>query len=298
MKTHEIIGSVLIGLVVGVILPHCVHGADPTFKSWRLVGTPGEDASHPPRMESRGTIKVDEFRADALGGFVRLTAKHPSYCPPGTGLPQQGELQCFRFSWRFDADVSRLSASRGPIALSFMIEGDRATSCMDQNPFMVLNMFGDPINYGDARSNERFYFRPDHPFHVGGPRTLRVVRDESWRKDASFKIIITDFRHDPPYAFQWEITYAYEGEAPGAPPPIAQGWEVDIDRPGSDYRSFDLPAADPSGCAAQCAQESQCRAWTYVKPGVQGPNARCWLKDRVPNPIRGATFAVSGIKAQ
>src|SRR5207237_8212495 len=39
----------------------------------------------------------------------------------------------------------------------------------------------------------------------------------------------------------------------------------------------------------------QCRAWTYVKPGVQGNLARCWLKNQVPNPVRNATFAISGV---
>ncbi len=41
------------------------------------------------------------------------------------------------------------------------------------------------------------------------------------------------------------------------------------------YRNFDLQAANLELCAAQCAQDGRCRAWTYVKPGAQGPNARC-----------------------
>jgi hypothetical protein len=65
-------------------------------------------------------------------------------------------------------------------------------------------------------------------------------------------------------------------------------FEFDTDRPGNDYRNFQLSAADPGLCATQCAQESECRAWTFVVP-------RCWLKSSVPEPVRGATFAVSGI---
>lgn len=80
-------------------------------------------------------------------------------------------------------------------------------------------------------------------------------------------------------------------------PQTAQaGFEYDIDRPGSDYRNFELTSPDPALCSAQCAQEGQCQAWTYVKPGVQGTLARCWLKDRVPSPVPGATFAISGVK--
>lgn len=43
-------------------------------------------------------------------------------------------------------------------------------------------------------------------------------------------------------------------------------------------------------------QEGQCVAWTYVNPGVQGPQARCWLKSAVPAP-RPSTCCVSGIKS-
>ena len=112
------------------------------------------------------------------------------------------------------------------------------------------------------------------------------------------------------------VTYKYERQSagtnaatptPGAtvvPPPVAitnppsstSTFEHDTDRPGGDYRSFDLTSNDPALCAAQCAQEAQCRAWTYVLPGTQGPSARCWLKDRVPGPV-AAQFAISGIRA-
>lgn len=63
--------------------------------------------------------------------------------------------------------------------------------------------------------------------------------------------------------------------------------EPGTNRPGLDYRSFDLPNADPAACQATCAAEGKCVAWTYVAPGLQGPQARCWLKDRVPSPVPG-----------
>jgi hypothetical protein len=71
--------------------------------------------------------------------------------------------------------------------------------------------------------------------------------------------------------------------------------EANTDRPGLDYRSFDLPAANPALCEKTCAQEVQCKAWTYVKPGVQGPKARCWVKNAVPAAKRDAC-CVSGVK--
>jgi hypothetical protein len=68
-----------------------------------------------------------------------------------------------------------------------------------------------------------------------------------------------------------------------------------IDRPGQDYRSFDLDSATPALCEKACAQEARCRAWTYVKPGVQGSKARCWLKKGVP-PAKRDGCCISGVK--
>lgn len=76
-------------------------------------------------------------------------------------------------------------------------------------------------------------------------------------------------------------------------PSLAQ--EVNIDRPGGDYRNFELSTPDPALCASQCAAENQCVAWTYVKPGIQGALSRCWLKNRVP-PSIAANYAVSGVR--
>ena len=61
--------------------------------------------------------------------------------------------------------------------------------------------------------------------------------------------------------------------------------EFGIDRVGGDYHSLELPA-DPSGksCAAACTGDTQCRAWTYARPGYVGPSATCFLKDRVTSP--------------
>ncbi|MGH7230896.1 MAG: PAN domain-containing protein, partial [Nitrospiraceae bacterium] len=60
--------------------------------------------------------------------------------------------------------------------------------------------------------------------------------------------------------------------------------EHGVDRPGADYRNFDLEASNPKVCRSACADDKQCRAWTYVKPGVQGSKARCWLKTIAPTP--------------
>ena len=69
---------------------------------------------------------------------------------------------------------------------------------------------------------------------------------------------------------------------PGDYPIFVDGMEYGTDRRGSDYRNVDLSQPNPEICQATCAREGACRAWTYVEPGVQGTNARCWLKNSVP----------------
>ena len=83
----------------------------------------------------------------------------------------------------------------------------------------------------------------------------------------------------------------------GATTAAAAGMEVDTDRNGSDYANFDLPAANPQLCQDRCRGDANCRAWTYVKPGVQGPSARCYLKNPAP-PTTPNACCISGTIAQ
>lgn len=49
---------------------------------------------------------------------------------------------------------------------------------------------------------------------------------------------------------------------------------------GGDYRVIALDQPRASWCAYYCSQDSQCKTFTYVPPGIQGAKAMCWLKDR------------------
>jgi hypothetical protein len=75
----------------------------------------------------------------------------------------------------------------------------------------------------------------------------------------------------------------------------AQSIETNTNRFGLDYRGFDTTSPTPSilnppsfgsagwdECSRTCNGDPNCRAWTYVKPGIQGPNAKCWLKKAIP----------------
>ena len=71
--------------------------------------------------------------------------------------------------------------------------------------------------------------------------------------------------------------------------------EYETDRPGANYRSFDLPEALCELCQAECARDVKCKAYTCVKPTEEGSAARCFLKSRVPNRMPSSR-CVSGVK--
>ena len=81
-----------------------------------------------------------------------------------------------------------------------------------------------------------------------------------------------------------------------ASPPLPPGAQVNKDRFGSDYNSFDLGSADPNLCYNSCQADGACAAWTYVNPGVMGPNAKCFLKNPVPAASNNPC-CISGVKA-
>jgi len=54
--------------------------------------------------------------------------------------------------------------------------------------------------------------------------------------------------------------------------------------PGSDYANFN--ADSWWACRNTCGGESRCQAWTWVKPGIQGPTGRCWLKHTLPTLVK------------
>ena len=70
-------------------------------------------------------------------------------------------------------------------------------------------------------------------------------------------------------------------------------FELNIDRPGRDYNN--TPSRGASDCSFACQADNRCRAWTYVRPGVQGPSGRCWLKNAVPGAVRN-NCCTSGVR--
>lgn len=74
---------------------------------------------------------------------------------------------------------------------------------------------------------------------------------------------------------------------------ISIAWDVNTNRPGSDYNSFVLQAENPNACAQACDNEVKCQAWAYrISDGM------CWVKDAKPAPQGGWTDFASGVKGE
>jgi hypothetical protein len=67
------------------------------------------------------------------------------------------------------------------------------------------------------------------------------------------------------------------------------------DRMGSDYKGFALDDADPALCQQACLDDATCKSYTYVNPGIKGPQAMCYLKNAVP-PATEDECCTSGMK--
>jgi|GEM_PF-3925675 len=72
--------------------------------------------------------------------------------------------------------------------------------------------------------------------------------------------------------------------------------EAGTDRMGGDYKSFVLAGPQPALCQQACANDAACKAYTYVKPGVRGRRAMCFLKSSVPPPT-ASECCTSGARA-
>ena len=57
--------------------------------------------------------------------------------------------------------------------------------------------------------------------------------------------------------------------------------EQDSDLLGHNLKRFPLRSPDYRLCQQACEQDRRCKAATYVKPGIQGPQAVCYLKGQM-----------------
>ncbi len=71
----------------------------------------------------------------------------------------------------------------------------------------------------------------------------------------------------------------------GAGPAIAQQAfvEQNTQRWGGDYARFEVSSAQ--SCSQECANDPNCQAWTFARPGAEGPSGVRHLKATVPHRV-------------
>jgi len=79
--------------------------------------------------------------------------------------------------------------------------------------------------------------------------------------------------------------------------PAAVSIQAGMDRMGGDYKGFALGQPDPQLCRQACADDGACRSYTYVNPGLKGPQAMCFLKNATP-PATANDCCTSGQKLE
>jgi hypothetical protein len=78
---------------------------------------------------------------------------------------------------------------------------------------------------------------------------------------------------------------------------LGAGMDDNTNRAWSDYTHFTVPRNGAARCQSACnEQRGKCRAWAYVREGVQGSEPICYLKDSAPAPVHD-TCCISGTVA-
>ena len=177
----------------------------------------------------------------------------------------------------FDASahVAAIAQNHAATILVVTDPKDTVVKAQNQTPFVQkLQVAGGKVDqfFVDAADDEHHFTTPDAEVVVtdclGGASHDTIAADLA-RLDARL--------------------HAVRGVSlPNAPPPPVGKALDGINLFGADYANFWMQSADPEQCQGACRSDAKCAAWTYARPGVQGQQARCWLKDRVPEQYQNA----------
>jgi hypothetical protein len=260
-------------------------------------------------MDGRfGTITSERY--DASGGSVdiQISGDSASICPGG--------YEKVRFTWSFAGNITEVVSGGGVNASLAAGQVAKSQNCRTTLAASSFMEFSGPT-HGSAKNLSSAEYQLLDPDRIFTPSRPRIYGAE-FTQSGTGTVKINTHRFDPkkPWAY-FEVSigtptkegggcvyyvYLYENTGGGSTGGNGGGGnsnftiEYDTDRRGGDYKDFDLPQARIELCRDACANDSNCRAFTYVKPGGQGPNARCWLKSSVPSGEGGLSCCISGVK--
>lgn len=250
------------------------------------------------------TATITNERHDATGGSVDINISGNIL-----GGICAGGYEKLRFTWQFERNVSQVFDG-GSVSASLQAgQVSKSENCGVQ----IASRSDIALSPSSGGSNP---FSAEESRGIDGERFIRgngvyAKAAEGPRSGIGSTGINTHaFNPNTPYAFfsisigtptksnsMLRYCYVYQYGAAGD---VSGGGnltvEYDTDRRGGDYKDFDLPQPRYQVCRDACANDPNCRAYTYVKPGGQGPNARCWLKSSVPSPASGLSCCISGVR--
>lgn len=256
------------------------------------------------KMDGRfGSVVRETFNIRGGSVDINLSGNIAGFCPGGA--------ETLRFNWKFPDNIERVSRGGGvgvSLEAGQIGRGGTCQSALAARSYFfaagccATNPFGE-------KDKENYLIEGNRIYSIETPHV--VAHPEFGGKTTGFAKIGVDDRlpnAEKPLAFfqisinvptdpggGWvRYVYIYErsgGSVNNRNPSV----EYDTDRPGNDYKNFDLRDADFELCRRACEDDANCRAYTYVKPGVQGANARCWLKSTVPA-AGSSRCCISGVK--
>jgi hypothetical protein len=232
--------------------------------------------------------------ADSRGGFIEFNLGGDDglhTCPGGT--------ETIRFRWDFTADVFQLTEG-GDVSLGVHGEflhvdppctGHIAAQSRTSASGPKGATAGLPEDQLKVIDSDRFFTNPDTVdtrFAFGSDGEGGITSTTR-----SIHLDVYDPPADRPYAYfmvqfglfgagGMQVAYIYKRSTDTPMQPATLTFEPNFDRPGSDYRDFDLAQDDYGLCRDACSAENMCVAYTFVRPGVQGDAPRCWLKSGIP----------------
>lgn len=251
------------------------------------------------KMSPYGAVTSESFGKGGGDVEINIDGRALGACPGGS--------EKMKFTWRFAGDMSTI-ANGGSFRVNLSAGiASQGGACAGRNPYSVHSTIsavgskGMKSPFTDAESStidgDRFYRLDDKYYAYAGdePRTanpglaISNYKIEPRLPNGYFVITIATRAGDT-----IQYVYIYRGSGSGTGGGATFTIENNTDRMYGDYKDFDISGGWES-CRDACANDLNCKAFTWVKPGVQAPSARCYLKNTV-NGAYANSNCVTGVR--
>lgn len=251
------------------------------------------------KLSGYSAVTSETYNKD--GGNVEINVKGDALglCPGGA--------EKMRFTWRFEGDASRLT-NGGTVTVNLqagVLSVAKPCTGTTIAQFSGLSIYGGGGGSSPLSEEENKLVDSDRFRRMDDQYDVRAAE---YRKNSTTSLKVSavgNFSHLPLAYFDFTVgtragdiiryVYIYQSDSGGGATGGSLTVEDNTDRPGADYKDFDLSQANWTLCRDACANDGNCRAYAYVRPGVQGPSARCWLKSSVPAAV-SSNCCIAGVR--